>query len=100
MGARRPTPCTIDSMLLRPTDTRLALERLRDASGDAWTTWRRRSLFLAGGVCVGLAAVLMAKAADSAQAVFRSGITVSPLLALLRKKLAEFDALGGDPRLI
>ncbi|CAO4175845.1 H(+)/Cl(-) exchange transporter ClcA [Methylorubrum aminovorans] len=70
-------------MLLRPTDTRLALERLRDASGDAWTTWRRRSLFLAGGICVGLAAVLMAKAADAAQAVFRSGITASPLLALL-----------------
>lgn len=70
-------------MPLRPTDLRPALSRLRGASGDAWTTWRRRSLFLVGGVCVGLAAVLMAKAADAAQELFRHGLHTSPALALL-----------------
>ena len=70
-------------MPLRPTDLRPALSRLRGASGDAWTTWRRRALFLAGGVCVGLAAVLMAKAADAAQEAFRYGLHAAPALALV-----------------
>ena len=66
----------------RPTDIRAALSRLRRPSADAWTVWRRRLLFLAGGVCVGLAAVGMAQAADAAQAGFRSLLGLSPLLAL------------------
>ena len=70
-------------MPLHPTDLSIALRRLRGSSGDAWTIWRRRILFLAGGVCVGLAAVLMAKAADAAQAAFRQTLHLSPALALL-----------------
>lgn len=66
-----------------PSDLSVALRRLRGVSGDAWTIWRRRALFLAGGICVGLAAVLMAKAADATQAVFRQTLDVSPVLALL-----------------
>ncbi|MGX5774595.1 chloride channel protein [Methylorubrum zatmanii] len=70
-------------MPLRSPDLRPALSRLRRTSTDAWTQWRRRALFLAGGVCVGLAAVLMAKAADAAQTVFRHGLGLSPGMALL-----------------
>ena len=81
---RSPGPHELtDSMPLRPSDPRPALRRLRGASADAWTTWRRRTLFLAGGVCVGLAAVLMAKAADAAQEGFRHALHLSPALALL-----------------
>ncbi|WP_342152130.1 chloride channel protein [Methylorubrum sp. SB2] len=70
-------------MPLRPPALRSALYRMRRPSLDAWTVWRRRALFLAGGVCVGLAAVLMAWAADAAQAAFRSALGLSPWLALL-----------------
>ena len=62
---------------------RSALSRLRQASADAFPIWRGRLLFLLGGVCVGLAAVLMAKVADGAQALFRQIIAPSPLIALL-----------------
>lgn len=44
---------------------------------------RRTMLFVAGGVAVGVAAVLMAKAADLAQTVFRSGLELSPYLGLI-----------------
>ncbi|HEV7439591.1 MAG TPA: chloride channel protein, partial [Methylobacterium sp.] len=47
---------------------RRSMVRLRDASVDAFAIWRLRLLFLLGGICVGLAAVLMAKVADAAQA--------------------------------
>ncbi|SFL78284.1 chloride channel protein [Methylorubrum salsuginis] len=70
-------------MTLRPPALRSALSRLRDPSLDAWTVWRRRALFLAGGVCVGLAAVLMAWAADAAQAGFHSVLGFSPWIALV-----------------
>ena len=69
-------------MPLRPPETRRALMRLRVASLDAYPIWRRRLLFLAGGVCVGLAAVLMAKLADLAQALFRAGLAGSHGLTL------------------
>lgn len=62
---------------------RPALARLRGASVDAFALWRRRLLFLAGGVCVGLAAVLMAKLADAAQDGFRRMLGLSPLLVLV-----------------
>ncbi|GEP11522.1 H(+)/Cl(-) exchange transporter ClcA [Methylobacterium gnaphalii] len=56
--------------------------RLRGASLDGWETWRRRLLFLSGGLCVGLAAVVMAKLADAAQALFKQGLALSPWFAL------------------
>ena len=58
------------------------MARLRGASVDAFALWRRRLLFLVGGICVGLAAVLMAKLADAAQEVFRRALAPSPLVAL------------------
>jgi H+/Cl- antiporter ClcA len=70
-------------MPLSPSVLRSALQRLRVPSPDAWTVLRRRALFVAGGVCVGLAAVLMAWAADAAQAAFRRALDLSPWLALL-----------------
>lgn len=69
-------------MPLSPLVLRSALQRLRVPSPDAWTVLRRRALFLAGGVCVGFAAVLMAWAADAAQAAFRRALDLSPWLAL------------------
>lgn len=57
--------------------------RLHTASADAYTVWRRRLLFLLGGLCVGLAAVFMAKLADGAQAVFRHVLGLSPWIALV-----------------
>ncbi|NEU13397.1 chloride channel protein [Methylobacterium sp. BTF04] len=64
-------------LLVRPSMT-----RLRGAAVDAFAIWRRRLLFLAGGVCVGLAAVLMATLADAAQGLFKRGLGLSPWLAL------------------
>ena len=60
-----------------------SIARLRSASLDAYALWRRRFLFLAGGVGVGLAAVLMAQGADLAQAGFRRLVAPSPLIALV-----------------
>ena len=57
--------------------------RLRGASLDAYDVWRRRLLFLAGGLTVGLAAVAMAKIADEAQALFRQALGLSPWIALV-----------------
>jgi len=45
--------------------------------------WARRSLFIVGGIMVGLAALLMAYLADHAQIAFNRVIDVSPLLALV-----------------
>lgn len=59
-----------------------SMTRLRGAAVDAFAIWRRRLLFLVGGICVGLAAVLMATLADAAQGLFRRGISPSPWLAL------------------
>ncbi|GJE42914.1 chloride channel protein [Methylobacterium soli] len=66
---------------------RRSLVRLRDASVDAFAIWRRRLLFLLGGICVGLAAVLMAKVADAAQAGFKLVLAVSPWIALVMTPL-------------
>lgn len=44
---------------------------------------RRQMLLLAGGVGVGIAAVLMARASDMAQQVFRAGASALPWLPLL-----------------
>lgn len=60
-----------------------SIMRLRSASMEAYPLWRGRLLFLAGGIGVGLAAVLMAKGADLAQDGFRRLIAPSPLIALL-----------------
>lgn len=70
-------------MQLRPPQLRRALLRLHGASTDAYTVWRRRLLFLLGGLCVGLAAVFMAKLADGAQALFRQVLGFSPWIALV-----------------
>ncbi|WP_026597028.1 chloride channel protein [Methylobacterium sp. 77] len=64
-----------------PSRTRLS--RLRGAAFDAAPLWRQRLLFLFGGLCVGLAAVAMAKLADWAQDVFRWVLAPSPLIALV-----------------
>ncbi len=45
--------------------------------------WSRRLMFVAGGVAVGLAAILMAFLADHAQAMFGRVIGYSPYLSLL-----------------
>jgi H+/Cl- antiporter ClcA len=45
--------------------------------------WRQRLVFWSGGLATGGAAVLLAVAADYAQAWFRAAIAVSPYLALL-----------------
>ena len=62
---------------------RRSIARLRSASLDAYPLWRGRVLFLFGGICVGLAAVLMAEGADLAQAGFRRITAPSPLIALI-----------------
>ncbi|MCE4224824.1 chloride channel protein [Methylobacterium sp. C25] len=69
-------------MKLRPRQIRRTMLRLRGASLDTWQVWRRRLFFLTGGLCVGLAAVAMAKLADGAQALFKQGLAVSPWLTL------------------
>lgn len=45
--------------------------------------WRRRVLFLLGGIAVGLAAILMATLADHAQLAFGRLLAVSPYLAVV-----------------
>lgn len=62
---------------------RPALTRLRSGAADAFVLWRRRLMFLLGGIGVGLAAVLMAKLADAAQGGFRAVLSLSPWLALV-----------------
>lgn len=59
-----------------------SLAGIQSVSRDAFDTWRRRLLFLLGGLCVGLAAVAMAKLADGAQALFQQVLQVSPFIAL------------------
>lgn len=49
----------------------------------AFKRWTRRLLFLAGGIVVGLAAILMAFLADYAQALFGRLLEFSPYLSLL-----------------
>lgn len=61
---------------------RPAITRLRSGAVDAFAVWRRRLLFLLGGIGVGLAAVLMAKLADAAQEGFRMILSLSPWMAL------------------
>lgn len=48
----------------------------------AYRRWRRRLLFLIGGIAVGLAAILMATLADQAQIAFNRLLTFSPMAAL------------------
>lgn len=61
---------------------RPAFTRLRSGAVDAFAVWRRRLLFLLGGIGVGLAAVGMAKLADAAQEGFRAALSLSPWVAL------------------
>ncbi|MGC5777876.1 chloride channel protein [Methylobacterium sp. NFXW15] len=60
-----------------------SIARLRSASMDAYPLWRSRMLFLVGGICVGLAAVVMAKGADLAQEGFKALTAPSPFIALV-----------------
>lgn len=60
-----------------------SIARLRSVSLDAFPLWRSRLLFLAGGICVGLAAVVMARGADLAQEGFKAITAPSPLIALV-----------------
>jgi len=62
---------------------RPAFTRLRGGAADAFALWRRRLMFLLGGIGVGLAAVLMAKLADAAQGGFRALLSLSPWIALV-----------------
>ena len=89
-------------MPFRPLETRRALLRLRGASLGADPIWRRRLLFLAGGVCVGLAAVLMARLADIAQAMLRDALDayVNRDVALAQRVLNEDDTLDSLKTLI
>lgn len=64
-----------------------AIAHVRSTSVDAFGIWRRRLLFLLSGICVGLAAVLMAKVADAAQWAFKQILSVSPLIALVMTPL-------------
>ncbi len=73
-----------------------SIARLRSASMDAYPLWRGRLLFLFGGICVGLAAVVMAKGADLAQEGFRRVTAPSPLIALVVTPLGF--ALAGSLR--
>ncbi|WP_298966261.1 chloride channel protein [uncultured Methylobacterium sp.] len=58
------------------------VQRVTGSSRALADQWLRRALFLAGGLAVGGAAVLMAKLADGAQALFRAVLAVSPWIAL------------------
>jgi H+/Cl- antiporter ClcA len=59
------------------------LQHLTGLSRIALRKWRRRSLFLIGGLCVGAAAVAMALLADRAQILFRHVLEVSPYAPFL-----------------
>ena len=59
-----------------------AMRRRFGVSRDDAKRWWRRVLFVAGGLCVGGAAVLMAKLADGAQSLFHVAIAHWPLLPL------------------
>ena len=63
-------------------ERRTVMRRVSD-SPIAQNRWTRRAVFLFGGFCVGGAAVLMALIADKAQALFRTILDVSPLLAFV-----------------
>jgi H+/Cl- antiporter ClcA len=49
----------------------------------AYRRWRRRLLFLIGGIAVGIAAILMAALADRAQIAFNNVLAFSPMSPLL-----------------
>ena len=59
-----------------------ALRRKAGLSREDGKRWLRRILFVAGGLCVGGAAVLMAKLADGAQILFAAALTRWPYLPL------------------
>jgi H+/Cl- antiporter ClcA len=85
MTEMRDAPTTIEPAASGPRRSRYrrSITRLRSASLGAYPLWRGRLLFLAGGICVGLAAVLMAKGADLAQDGFRQLTAPSPYIALV-----------------
>jgi len=85
MTEMRDAPTTREPAASGPKRSRYrrSITRLRSASREAYPLWRGRLLFLAGGICVGLAAVLMAKGADLAQDGFRRLTAPSPLIALV-----------------
>lgn len=62
---------------------RRRLDALTGRSRNALAATRRRLLFVAGGIGVGAAAVLMALLADHAQRLFRDLVGLSPLAALV-----------------
>ncbi len=80
---RDTAPKTPDFARPKRSRYRRSIMRLRSVSLGAYPLWRSRLLFLAGGIGVGLAAVLMAKGADLAQDGFRRLIAPSPFIALV-----------------
>lgn len=54
------------------------IQHLFGLSRIAYKTWRRRFLFLIGGICVGLAAIVMAFLADISQAYFWHMLSLWP----------------------
>jgi H+/Cl- antiporter ClcA len=54
------------------------IQHLFGLSRIAYRRWRRRILFLLGGICVGAAAVLMAFLADATQSIFRHMLSLWP----------------------
>ncbi|WP_020176558.1 chloride channel protein [Methyloferula stellata] len=54
------------------------IQHLFGLSRIAYKTWRRRFLFLIGGICVGLAAIVMAFLADITQSYFRHMLSLWP----------------------
>lgn len=66
-----------------PTPKRRPLSRRLGFSRATADRWIRRVIFLAGGLCVGAAAVVMALLADKAQEAFRALLGVSQYLALV-----------------
>ena len=85
MTEMRDAPTTREPAASGPKRSRYrrSITRLRRPRREAYPLWRGRLLFLFGGICVGLAAVLMAKCADAAQDGFRRLIGASPLVALV-----------------
>lgn len=66
-----------------PTTKRRPLSRRLGFSRATVDRWVRRVVFLAGGLCVGAAAVAMALLADKAQEAFRALLGISQYLALV-----------------
>lgn len=59
------------------------LHRLSRRARLSWWRWLRRAVFWGGALSVGLTAILFAKAAVAASALFDRALSISPVLALI-----------------